>query len=775
MRSGQVVSKTAFSTTAGANHEAEAQYKSQTRRVIVLFICFVTETKLTKKTDHINIVNYNCYRNDKDAINPGGGVAIFINKRLNSLVTTCDVDYSKIKNTEALAIMIGDIMFIAVYKPPQIDLNYDDFEILYNLHDQIIIGGDINARHPAWGDTNINKTGKALINNVITNKFKFNIHHSDEPTYYSPITMRGSNFDLFFTRKIKIKKPHTINELSSDHLPLVTRISSMTVYNNNTCKPLDYSKTDWNAYKSELNRNWSISKEFSSKNEVDETITKLNHAMQAALQQATPVCFKSDHKYPCNSEINKIIKLRNKTRKLYQKHRCKICKKLVNRLNKQIKYLMNEDKNSRIANAMKNLRVSNGSLWNAVIMSKWRQNKTKKIRKIHSQNGIIFDKKEIVESFADTFEKIHHTTSKFGTTKTNNLVKHNFNAIRVDNTSNINIQIHTHEIKILISKLKNKKAPGLDKISNLQLKNSTNKIITQLYYIYDYCIKNMCFPKIWRLAKILPIPKPGKNHLFPQNYRPISLLSTTSKIFESLIAKRIRKYLDNNNCFNEAQYGFRPGLCTVRQLSGVLYTIIANKNKNKFSSVLLLDIEKAFDTVCHRSLIYKMTKTGLPTNIICLIKSYITAREFVVFHDGVLSESRDIVAGVPQGSVLGPLLFLIFINDISEYHDNTLALFADDTAVIANSGSLKLLKHKTSNHFDMINKYFYDWKIKINQQKTELLVVKHTKFNTKISIEYNGQLINELNSVKYLGIVIDAKLKFNKHVTIQLQPKLRRL
>lgn len=174
-------------------------------------------------------------------------------------------------------------------------------------------------------------------------------------------------------------------------------------------------------------------------------------------------------------------------------------------------------------------------------------------------------------------------------------------------------------------------------------------------YLYTY------FPKIWKVAKIIPLPKPGEDQLFPQNYRSISLLNELVKILEKSILRKLCSHLAKDEIINNAQYGFRPGYCTTRQLARVVYTITSNLNKNKNSCAVLLDIKKAFDTVCHKSLICKLKDMNVPIDLIQLINSYITKRSFVVEKDGLASDSRDIVAGVPQGSVLGPTLFSIYI------------------------------------------------------------------------------------------------------------------
>lgn len=727
-------------------------------------VCIVTETKLSSKFDHINVKNFICYRADRDAANTGGGVAILVHRRLGSDTRPYNINKDEIKTIETVAVKINDVLIIAAYKNPQAELNIDDLKKLYNKHNKIIMAGDINAKHTAWGNKYNNKTGKMLVKSKIANEFKFNILNTDVPTYYSPITMTGSNLDLFFVKNMNLSKPASINELSSDHLPVMAKLVYRTNNNINNNNNFDYSKTDWDKYKKELNHEWVIKNKFVNNREVEDTISNLNLVMQNAVQLATPTHKNSDFKHETNQTIKSLIKYRNRMRKIQQKYQCKTCKKIVNSLNNQIKYKLQDFKNEKLIKTMKELNIRNGTLWNAVRLSKWRSNKSKKVYKIHSQTGITYNKNQIAEAFADNFEKIHHMTVNFVGTVLNNLIKRNYTSVADADNTGMAFQIYTHEIKALFKKLKNKKAPGLDSVNNLQLKNCTNKIICQINYIFNYCIRNTYFPKIWRIAKIIPIPKPGKDQLFPQNYRPISLLSTLSKVFENVIAKRIRKYLDDNNCLNEAQFGFRTGHCTVRQLSRVLYIIIANKNKNKHTGVMLLDIEKAFDTVCHKALIYKTNTIGIPINIIQLIKSYLTNRRFVVSHDRTLSSFREIVAGVPQGSVLGLLLFLIYINDIPNMEDNSLALFADDTAIIANSGSHNILKRKISNHFVALNNYFNKWKIKINQQKTELLLVSSKNFNYKMDINSNGQLIKSVNSVKYLGIIFDSKLNFNKHI-----------
>ncbi|KAK0071785.1 hypothetical protein PV325_012367, partial [Microctonus aethiopoides] len=176
--------------------------------------------------------------------------------------------------------------------------------------------------------------------------------------------MSGSNLDLFFIKKMKLTKPKTIIELSSDHLPVMAKIIYRTnndINNNNT---LDYSKTDWDKYKYELNQEWVIKNKYDNNQEVEVSISNLNLLMQNALQLATSIQKNIDFNYASNESIKSLIKYRNKIRKTYQKHKCKICKKIVNSLNNQIKYRLQEIENEKLTKTMKDLNIKNGTLWN---------------------------------------------------------------------------------------------------------------------------------------------------------------------------------------------------------------------------------------------------------------------------------------------------------------------------------------------------------------------------------------------------------------------------
>ncbi|KAK0169482.1 hypothetical protein PV327_011541, partial [Microctonus hyperodae] len=192
----------------------------------------------------------------------------------------------------------------------------------------------------------------------------------------------------------------------------------------------------------------------------------LTDCMQNALNKTTPKCKANEYYRKIDDITLNLIVLQNKLHNIAQKAQCKQCKTAANRLSNKIKYNMKKINNEQLANKMKKLEIKNGSLWNAVRLSKINSKNNKKVHKIHSYNGITYDKKEIANSFADNFEKVHRLTINLGNTSTNNLIKQKYDEMMNSEINEIPSKIHPYEIKEIIKKLKNEKAPGVDNINN---------------------------------------------------------------------------------------------------------------------------------------------------------------------------------------------------------------------------------------------------------------------------------------------------------------------
>jgi hypothetical protein len=279
------------------------------------------------------------------------------------------------------------------------------------------------------------------------------------------------------------------------------------------------------------------------------------------------------------------------------------------------------------------------------------------------------------------------------------------------------------------------------------------------------------FPVKWKNAKVVPILKPDKNPSDASSYRPISLLSSISKLFEKIILTRMMLHINENSIFADEQFGFRHGHSTTHQLLRVTNLIRSNKSEGFSTGVALLDIEKAFDSVWHEGLIVKLKKFNFPIFIIKIIQNYLTNRTLQVSYQNFKSDQLPIKAGVPQGSILGPILYNIFTSDLPDLPQGCQkSLFADDTGLSAKGKSLRVICSRLQKSLDIFATYLQKWKISPNASKSQLIIFPHKpraaflKPSNRHIVTLNGLSIPWSNQVKYLGLTLDQKLTFKDHI-----------
>lgn len=275
------------------------------------------------------------------------------------------------------------------------------------------------------------------------------------------------------------------------------------------------------------------------------------------------------------------------------------------------------------------------------------------------------------------------------------------------------------------------------------------------------------FPSSWKIAKIIPILKSGKPTNFITSYRPISLLSSVGKIFEKIIKDKIQSFMIDKMIIPNEQFGFRSSHSTSHQVKRLCNHIKRGFSSKESTGLILLDVEKAFDSVWHNGLIFKLVNFGFPLPLIKIIKSFLENRYFYVCIKNVLSNSTEIPAGVPQGSVIGPLLYLIYISDFPKLTDCDFALFADDVGIFTTHKFSDVIIGKLRYSLNKVYDFMCRWKFKLNANKTQAIFFTRKRSTCNLPrsfLELSGHSIPWSDNVKYLGVLLDKKLTFRDHI-----------
>ncbi|GFT59601.1 RNA-directed DNA polymerase from mobile element jockey [Trichonephila clavipes] len=469
--------------------------------------------------------------------------------------------------------------------------------------------------------------------------------------------------------------------------------------------------------------------------------------VRSAHQFASKPIANKKHAYTPNY-IHNLIRDKNRAKKKYNNTLNPIDKQNYYRLQEKLKKELKKISQENWNNKLESLNTRDNSLWQC---QRFFRKKRSNIPSLTSSSGVANSDEQKANILASTLQNNFSENKRPGDGRhpidqeiTNTL--NNF----FDNHPLIPISpTEPDEILNYIKSLKNNKAPGSDLITN-----------------------KMAFSKQLEKCNCFSHQKPNKNAHFPDSYRPISLLSILSKITEYVILNRLKSFTNDNNFINPNQYGFTRNLSTYHPLLGLTEKITAGFQRGRSTGAVFLDIQKAFDRVWVSGLIYKLITNNFPPALIHLINSYLVNRTFQVRVNDTLSSSLSINYGVPQGSLLGPLLFNIYINDIPTHPQTSTNIYADDTVTLATYKNHNTITIALNNHLKLLETFFDTWKIKINIDKTIAVLFTNRKTQPTPPTLYSTQL-QWSQSTKYLGLTLDKKLTWKQHI-IQTRDKFRR-
>lgn len=727
-------------------------------------VCLLSETFL-KPHLKFKLANLSTYRIDRDT--HGGGVAILVRRGIEHH----EIVLPALTSLEALGVVVqtgvGPLRVITAYKSPKTTLDTADLDLLF--HDPIptILAGDLNSKHPAWNSRITNASGRLLFRHA--SRADYLVMGPDTPTYYSDSGHRPDVLDITIAQNISCSiRLKVIQELTSDHNPVLVEYGNEVVEEPTLVK-INTKNTNWDVFAQYLTSNVGDNtlKADMTTQEIDNQVEIVTDHILGALKASTKtVQRKAQFKHvQLPPHVMQAIREKNRVRKLWQKYRDPYIKTKLNRMSADVRHMTQEALNESWAQKLATLNTQNQSLWQ---MTKNLLRIPSKVPPLHGQNGMAYSSQEKADALADTLESAFMPNNDPSDLDHIEEVARFTRTLRSKVISPNDVDLVTvGELKLAISKLKNKKAPGADNIPNVVLKNLPTKALMAIVNLFNCMLKRQHFAKSLKHSKIVLFHKPGKDPAFPQNYRPISLLTGLSKLFEKIILARLQLFIDANDIIMNEQFGFRKKHSTDQQLLRLTETITRGFNEKRVTGVVFLDIAQAFDKVWHRGLISKLMKLNFPTYLIKLIASYLQDRSFQVSHGSSLSSARPIKAGVPQGSLLGPTLFNIYINDMPRTPGVDIALYADDTALVAQSLRGNLASRRLQLALDNLETWYELWRIKVNVSKSNAVLFtkrRKTLVTDTEPISLFDEDIPWKSECKYLGVVMDKSLNWNAHL-----------
>ncbi len=727
-------------------------------------IC-VNETWLDNSVNNheIGLDGYDLIRKDRNR--HGGGVAMFIRNTINYKIRSDIMP----ENLETITVEITKpkakpFLLSTWYRPPNMPVNiFIDYELIIQKMDhenkEIICIGDFNCD---WLSPEKSETKKLF---DLANMFQLE-QLIKEPTR---ITSQSQTLiDLAFSNR-----PETIIKSGVDHVGMsdhsliyIHRKIAIPRKQPKIINTRQFKHFNVDAYKQDLAKILQNQPQDGDPNILWEDWKR--KFLLVADMHAPPVTrrVRSEHAPWLTSEIKKKIYdrdfLKKKSIKTGSTHFFNAYKKARNQLNSLIK----STKAKYYNEALNQCRKDPKTMWKTINQLTNTKSKTTSINELIINQEIVTEPEKIADSLNTYFNEI-------GTVLAKDLPKGNNSfetyVVPTDKSFEIN-RLSSINVKNVILKINTSKATGHDRISPKLLKDSADIIAESLTVIFNKSIETGIFPDDLKVACISPIYK-GENKTECSNYRPISVISVVAKVFEKLVSGQLMEYLETYQLLSECQAGFRKRSSTVTSLLTNTNQWYINMDKGLLNSIIFLDLKKAFDCVDHAILIEKLRKFGCVGNTLNWFKSYLTNRKQMCKVNQTTSKCRTVSCGVPQGSNLGPILFLLYVNDLPNCLKSTTAsMFADDTNLTASGSTSTELYNKLNNDLENIHQWLLANKLTLNTSKTEYMIVgsrqRLGKIDEEAEIKLGDNKIKKISETKTLGVIVDDQLKWNSHINM---------
>ena len=710
-------------------------------------IIILTETWLNSNTlnKDLNLKNYTIYRKDREEGKGGGVLNAVKSKLMSKQMSIC-------KSMEALLVKVKlkkqQINILALYRSPNPKYHTPNLmskiERIVKKHiKNIIIVGDFNLPQINWSNISQtlgqNEISTALVNMIVNNDLK---QHVNVPTHSSnsilDLIITPSHMNLFFD----VNEPFS----HSDHNSIVITKEFLMSEEPRFEKKLNFAKADWESISNMIQNTTFVIDQ-----DIEIMYANFSDTLNAILTQNVPVFIVK----PNVNNVPKYIRQQLKHRRqLYDAW--KRCQYGSQKLTLEQTY---KSKAKSVSQEIK--QFEQGKIVNII------NNSTSNPKILFAYCSKILSDDSSCLSFAPLSDS-----------EASNVLARKFVADFSEPSEPMSYRqqvphqtrqpyISMKEVKDVIRNSKSKLSHGLDGIPSVVLKKCLNELCPILTSIFNASYTAQQVPDIWRRVSITPLHKHGLK-TDPQNYRPISVPSCVSKVMETIIEHRIRRQLQPQFILFQSQHGFMKGRNSTTNLLLTYGDIFESKNRGENTDIIFIDFAKAFDKINHAILFDKMSILGIDTQTINWTRSFLENRTFSVKVNTSMSTSMSIVSGIPQGTVLGPLLYNIYAYDIRKYTTNKLVSYADDT---------KLFKHISNDtqkreldilslqrDIDGIFKWACENKMTINISKCVHLRIGTRTSTYTSTYTLNNTSILEVNQYVDLGITISNDLSFKTHI-----------
>ena len=697
----------------------------------------------------------------KDRNSSGGGVCITVSNMLQA--THCsDLD---VQDLEAVWIQVhtpprnNPVYICSIYRPPNkgsdyIELLRQPLEILARRHPHkppfIIIGGDLNYPLVDWTSlSSHDKSADSFLD--IINDFHLQ-QLVNAPTRHGQST--SSILDLVLSTYPTSIADISVDREFSDHCPISFTVLTAPIINDIPARELFlYNKGDYNQLRIDLGHfQQTFLNSVPDTNSVDVNWQTLKQAISSAVKKNIPSrCVYNRRRRPpwLNASVHKLIRRRDRLAKKAKRSGSSIDRDRYRKARNTATRAMETQYTNHLNNIIGNIESDPRGFYRFI---KSRRTDAVGITSLKSNNTILHTDVDKAQCLNDYFGSVFTVENQTPVSLGESL-----------HPDMPDILVTNSGVVKLLCLLDTRKSVGPDNISPHVLKEASHEIAPVLTFIFNQSLSSGIVPEDWRTANIFALHKKGPKDL-AENYRPISLTSICCKTLEHIVYSGISKFLEDNKILTPRQHGFRTGYSCETQLIQAINDWANTLDHGHRSDVAIFDFSKAFDSVPHHRLLHKLDYYGIRGCTKEWISSFLQNRSQRVVINGAQSDLQPVLSGVPQGTVLGPLLFLLYINDITVDISSEIRLFADDCILyrqVQSPSDCANLQHD----IDKLYNWSRTWQMAFNAKKCHVMSITRKRDKPTMQYRLGDNPLSVVDTFTYLGVTISSDLRWRQHVS----------